>query len=340
MVNRDNSFDLIRHAAALAVLISHHFALSGLEEPGIQGFKSVGSIAVLCFFSISGFLITQSFLNTSSLKSYMTKRVARIFPALIACAFMMVYIAAPLFSNPGGWGVVFSTDALVDLLQISGFGRAKIEGITNDFIFNQSFNGSLWTLKIEFGFYIVLAVILTTLRRAATPLMMTLAFCIASYIAAHSTHPLAPKLLVYSMTGIAFFVGSALYFYRNMLSGSKSKVLLVTLSTLVILVSLQTPLVMIGATLGVSLLTLSIGTLLPDRIIKSRFDISYGMYLYAFPVQQLLINKTTLGFYASMSASVVVVILLATLSWVLIEKPALNHVQMKSRARFHTAIPT
>jgi len=340
VINRDNSFDLIRHLAALAVLVSHHYVLSGLQEPMLNDYNSLGAIAVLVFFAISGLLITQSFLNTPSLYRYMEKRIARIFPALIACAFVMVYILGTAFSKKGGLSFALSLEALTDFLKMSALGRADIGDITSDFIFKDSFNGSLWTLKIEFGFYVTLAVALIVLRKAATPLVMTLVFCILAYFCTKSTHPIAPKLLVYSTVGIAFFVGSTLYFYRNAFSSTKAKLLIGALSAALVLVSLNTPLVMVLASIGVSLLTLSIGTLCKDQIIKSRFDISYGMYLYAFPVQQLMINATDLGFYASMLATAVVVVILATISWLFIEKPALNYVHAKSLVRSDSATAT
>lgn len=334
MVNRDNSFDLIRHLAALTVLFSHHHALSGLPEPMLKGYTSLGAIAVLTFFAISGLLITQSFFNTPSFYNYMIKRTARIFPALIACAFVMVYILGTAFSQKG-FGFTFSLEALLDFLKVSMFGRANIGDITDGFILKDSFNGSLWTLKIEFAFYIALALALMVLRKAAVPLIMTFIFCITTYLCSESTHPLAPKFLAYSTTGIAFFVGSSLFFFREAFSSTKVKIVIAVLSVALILVSLNTPLVMILASIGVSLLALSVGTLFKDRIIKSRFDISYGMYLYAYPIQQLMINKTTLGFYASMLATVVVVIALATLSWLFIEKPALNYAHRKTRTRLN-----
>ncbi|EGH20547.1 acyltransferase 3, partial [Pseudomonas amygdali pv. mori str. 301020] len=102
VINRNNAFDLIRHVAALAVLVSHHYVLSGFQEPMLKGYNSLGAIAVLAFFVISGFLISQSFLNTPSVYRYLEKRIARLFPALIVCAGVMVYIAGLLFSKGRG----------------------------------------------------------------------------------------------------------------------------------------------------------------------------------------------------------------------------------------------
>ncbi len=176
MINRNNSFDLIRHLAALAVLVSHHYVLSGFQEPMLKGYNSLGAIAVLAFFIISGFLISQSFLNTPSVYRYLEKRIARIFPALILCAFLMVYFAGPFFNKERGAEYALSLDALVDFLRISIFGRADISSVTSDFIFKDSFNGSLWTLKVEFGFYVALALALLLMRSVVTPLLIALFF--------------------------------------------------------------------------------------------------------------------------------------------------------------------
>lgn len=62
------------------------------------------------------------------------------------------------------------------------------------------------------------------------------------------------------------------------------------------------------------------GVSLTDRLIYGRFDYSYGVYIYAFPVQQIIINNTALGFYSSMLASAVITLLLGALSWHFVEK--------------------
>ncbi|MBM0139467.1 acyltransferase family protein, partial [Pseudomonas cannabina] len=140
-------------------------------------------------------------------------------------------------------------------------------------------------------------------------------------------------------SGLAYFsrFGSLFQsFHRDLFSRTQIKMLAGVLALVLILTSLGTEWVMVLASVGVSLLVLVVGTLLNDRIIKSRFDISYGMYLYAFPVQQLMINLSGLSFYASMLASVAVVIVLATLSWRWVEKPALNYMHRRTRSRLST----
>ncbi len=326
---RNNSFDLIRHLAALMVLVSHHFALSGLEEPGIAGYNSLGGIAVTAFFSISGLLISQSFFNSRSFADYLGKRVVRIFPALILCAFVMTYLAGAVFAD----GYVTSFGALADFLRISVFGRANIEPITQGFILSESFNGSLWTLKIEFGFYLLLALALGMYRRALMPWVLLTVFAVATYaLGNHVPGALAQKLAVYSAAGIAFFAGAVIAFNQQYLSDHRVLAIALVTAAGLIFFSLGTPLASVLATLGVCLATLSLGLLYVDKTIRRRFDISYGMYLYAFPVQQLIINKTSLTFIPSMLVSALIVIVLATVSWRLVEQPALQFVHRRKHA--------
>ncbi|MFK3725698.1 acyltransferase family protein [Pseudomonas monteilii] len=321
MQSRNNSFDLIRHIAAMAVLVSHHFVLSGQSEPTFFGVNSLGGFAVIAFFAISGYLITQSF-QRSSLLSYGSKRAARIFPALIACAFVMVYLIWSVYSK-SFLATVGSQEALLKFLQISSFGPAKIDEVTRDFIFPDSLNGSLWTLKLEFGCYIFLALALTLVRQPLMPILMLLVICALNVASTWISHPFASKAVIYTSVCMSFFVGSILAFYQKLLDSFKSKATLAGLGfslTFIAVAGFQPSMI---SSIGFSLIVLALGTMHKERIIRGRFDISYGLYLYAFPVQQLMINCTDLGFFPSMVVSACVTTLLATLSWVYIEKPAL-----------------
>ena len=331
---RNNSFDLIRHVAALLVLVSHHFALSGLQEPGITGYNSLGGIAVIAFFSISGLLITHSFLNAKGLADYLGKRVARIFPALIVCAFLMTFVAGALFAE----GYVTSPAVLIDFLRISLFGRASIEPVTDGFIFSESFNGSLWTLKIEFAFYLLVAVALSLHRRATAAGALLALFCVATFVLGNGpATALTQKLAVYGCAGIAFFAGSLLAFYKQLLGDRRRLAIMLLTCIGIASLAIGTPVAGVVVTLSICLATLSVGLLYVDRTIRGRFDLSYGIYLYAFPVQQLVINKTSLTFVPSMLLSALIVIVLAIASWHWVERPALQWAHRRNKARINEA---
>lgn len=91
--------------------------------------------------------------------------------------------------------------------------------------------------------------------------------------------------------------------------------------------------VVVVGSIVICLVVLAVGMNFSDGLIKGRFDISYGLYLYAFPIQQLLINKSGLGFSATMLLSIVLTVLAATLSWLFVEKPILRLAHKKSVSR-------
>lgn len=62
--HRNNCFDIIRLFAAIIVIISHQYSLSGLTEPTFLGMTTLGGLGVIIFFAISGFLITKSWVMT------------------------------------------------------------------------------------------------------------------------------------------------------------------------------------------------------------------------------------------------------------------------------------
>ncbi|ENT7893676.1 acyltransferase family protein [Shigella flexneri] len=81
------------------VLISHHYALSGQLEPYIFGFESAGGIAVIIFFSISGYLISKSAIRSDSFIDFMAKRARRIFPALVPCSVLTYFLFGWMLNN-------------------------------------------------------------------------------------------------------------------------------------------------------------------------------------------------------------------------------------------------
>ncbi|MCF6766089.1 acyltransferase family protein [Thiotrichales bacterium 19S3-7] len=101
--HRQNNFDFLRFSAALLVIITHAIVLTGTGIHPLKLFSSgqlrIADIAVDIFFSISGFLITASFLRASNSTKYLYARMLRIIPALFFMLFIAAFIIGPVISS-------------------------------------------------------------------------------------------------------------------------------------------------------------------------------------------------------------------------------------------------
>src|SRR5262249_43971612 len=141
---------------ALLVLFSHNFPLSGRTEPTVPGWDTFGFVAVAIFFAISGFFMPQSYDSAGNFMAFMAKRCRRIFPGLIVCCFLMVYVIGTIFTETSLFAYLFDRVQFRTFLMFSTFGGRPIPTVFSDFIFKDAINGSLWTLQVEFGWYIVI----------------------------------------------------------------------------------------------------------------------------------------------------------------------------------------
>lgn len=325
-MHKNNCFDVLRHLAALMVIFSHHHAFMQVHEDLFRGFLSWGGVCVAVFFSISGFLVTQSAQRSPDYISFMTKRVKRIFPALIVCSFVMIYLLAP-FYQPNVAAFLFSKDTLENFLKIIMLLPASVSDVFAGYKYAGSINGSLWTLTLEFSCYIVVGFLLFVNKTWKTPAFILAILVAVNIFASAETN----NITWYSMNlgwlvrfGICFALGSLLSMTLEQWNKPRVKWFLSVSSVLVLfLLKGQIEILTLGY-FAITFLTLCIGMSFKDVIVKGRFDISYGLYIYAWPVQQVIANKTDLPFYVSIAASMVCTAVLAYLSWTYVEKPFLR----------------
>ena len=178
---RDNNFNLIRIIAALAVLVTHSFAVaigSGDAEPfrGSLG-MTMGSIAVDVFFITSGFLVTSSLLNRQSTIEFVWARVLRIFPALLAMLLLTVF-ALGVFLTSLPISAYFSLPMTYIYLAKNAtllMGVAyNLPGVFDSNPYKSAVNGSLWTMPHEVRMYAILTIVWIALR--ITPKLRLTAF--------------------------------------------------------------------------------------------------------------------------------------------------------------------
>lgn len=152
-VQKENGFTAIRIFCALIVVYEHFIVLTGINLPILE----LRGIAVNVFFILSGFWVTRSLYTSKSLLEFYKKRVKKIFPAYLtvvfATAILLVFISTltirQYFTDSGFWKY------LVANISTLNFIHPSLPGVFN----GEPVNGSLWTIKVELGFYIILPLI-------------------------------------------------------------------------------------------------------------------------------------------------------------------------------------
>lgn len=320
----NNSFDIARHVAALMVFFAHHYALSGHNEPIFLGLHSYGPLGVFIFFSISGYLVTKSFFRSNDFLSFMEKRVRRIVPGLLVCSFVLIYFVTPFFMTKSLDAYLFSWNTFKSFLNgPMMLGLRPTALIFEDFIYPRAINASLWTIPIEFSCYLILGIGLLISKKWTTPFLILFFSSIAVLILREIETPVKYKFYQIPLSSsfkffVIFFFGALLAITES--SWVKIKYHLSLIFVLLIFVLNGKPEYSVLGHLSIAGITIILCTTLSDKLINGRFDISYGIYIYSFPVQQIIINKSGLSLYSGMFISLVIIILLASLSWILVEK--------------------
>lgn len=334
---RKNNFDLVRLLAALCVAYGHAFILAGQTAPGFAA-NAVSTLGVKVFFAISGYLVATSWLSDPHLGRYFMKRALRIFPALIVVTLLAILVLGPLVTRLSLAEYLRHPFTFSYLHNIRLYISYILPGVFEANIYPNAVNGNLWSLPVEFAMYIVtpLAIMLLASRPRpadAVPsrffLLFAIAYCLAAfYFSALRTPP--PRVVFYATDLSAalqvspyFVVGMAFAICRlDRFLNVQAALLLV-----VLFAAIGPPPPYTEAALIVLLpyvvISFAVSYLPVSRYLKGR-DISYGLFLYSFPVQQLLIWAGVRGGWQLLASSLLVCLPLAYASWMLIEKRALE----------------
>jgi peptidoglycan/LPS O-acetylase OafA/YrhL len=318
-----NNFNLIRLIAAWLVIYSHAWAITGTA--GNDHFaqltmsKSAGAFAVDVFFAVSGFLIAASF-ERHRWRDFLLARTLRIYPALIVCIALTVFVLGPVLTTDAHYWRDMTTWRY--LWANATLWRAEfwLPGVF-DGLPRTAVNGSLWTLPIEGRLYLALlfAGVVGMLRPWRYLTAWTLAIAGACAFALWRS-PL-PEHLAYLVWVTSFFItGSLIWVWRNniplrwYLFAALLIVAALTRGTLVFHAAYF-------ALVAYGTFYLAFALRLP-RIEKN--DLSYGMYLYGWPMQQLALLAGASTIVMNIAAATVMAFACAALSWFAIERPVLR----------------
>ena len=334
---RDNNLALLRIIAAIAVLVSHSFVLS-TGDPDAEPLyiwigMTPGSIAVDVFFVISGFLVTASIFKSNDVLDFIAARCLRIFPALLIMLVITVFIMGPLITN----------DSLMDYFGRKTFGyflrcftlvdgvAYQLPGIFLSNPYKMAVNGSLWSMTLEGRCYIVLIlawIASSVLSNYINRLFLILAIAagFVFYIYLQILHASNAASVPVVMPLLMFSIGVVAWQLRNDIFFTWSSFLLVLAAMLVVPIY-SIKLFYVGFPFALAYIVLFFAYV-PTGVIRKynkMGDYSYGIYLYAFPIQQLLAMKWVgINVEQMIFFSFVVTLFFSVMSWHLVERNALG----------------
>jgi peptidoglycan/LPS O-acetylase OafA/YrhL len=334
---RDNILEL-RLVAALLVIFGHSFVLlPGIPTPFFDPLQwllphTQSHLAgVMMFFVISGFLITMSFDRRPHVLRFIAARLLRIWPALAVCVVVTAYVLGPIVttatlhdyfhvSGPFGTPWLF-TRTNASLLGVFPF----LPGVFPDNPVAHFVNASLWTIPVEASMYFCVLIggvvgayrfpRLTTLAIAAI-----FGWLVVWPMATDTVHAVGTSFFALQLMGF-FGAGAIAYLWRRRVRISSGIMLAIFALALVMRMSSHAwwPLAL---AIGYFVLWFAYVPRVPK--IPHDWDLSYGTYLYAFPVQQALIMLGVRNPLVLFATAVPIVLVLASASWHWIEKPCIR----------------
>jgi len=351
-VGRRNSIGFLRLMLAASVVVSHSRAL-GYEapEPG-AGFShqqtDLGKIAVFGFFVLSGYLISGSALR-SGVGRYLWHRFLRIFPGLWVCLLLLAFVMAPLvFRHQHGdlahfWRRPDSPFHYLEQNWWSGVRQIHIGGLS--LIPDTGiFDGALWSLSYEMLAYLAIAVlsVTTVLKRSPRFMLFVLAagwlYMLHYEIDTHTwrephpngmgiTIPLLGTMLTAQLLylGFMFVLGVVAQLYKTKISTHGA---LAAGALVVLVASLKFGGFAVFGMPAFGYLVLWLAVRLPAWFHKvgRKHDYSYGLYIYGWPIQVLLVMAGVehWGVVAYALVSIAASLAVAVVSWHLVERPAMR----------------
>lgn len=324
--------NLVRLVLATMVLCSHAFPAFGLDEPLLLG-RSAGGWAVMGFFAVSGFLIAQS-RERLPWTVFLSRRLARLLPAYWTCLLVTavaatLLLSAPVLGQDGSLAYVVRNAALVQA-------QPHIAETLSTVPYPHVWNASAWTLPHEFLCYLLLGGVWSMLapsgRSTGTAAVGLWLSTILLQVSLPHTGVDSAVVKQFSLLAPLFFGGAVVSAVG--LDRMCRRIHLPWLAVATAIVVVIEPRFGPGlAAPMVALALLTIGRWSGPAAVR-RHDVSYGVYLYAFPVSQLLVHawSGTGGFLLYVVVVAVLTASLAVASWLIVERPVQRWVKGRTSA--------
>jgi peptidoglycan/LPS O-acetylase OafA/YrhL len=330
-IGRTSGFDYLRVVLAVSVLVWHSYPLTkGAEAAAIVMSSPLGALIRLVlpmFFALSGFLVAGS-LARNPLRTFLCYRGLRIVPALAMEVLLSAVILGPMLTTETAHGYFLDARFSHYFLNIIGLVHYELPGVFTQNPFPDIVNGSLWTVPVELECYVAL-VVLSVVGISDRPklLFAAIIFGIAAFLAFSALRDtpylridsaLPGRLLVLCfLTGVLLYGLKASIPYSVWAFGGAVVLAIIALSAVRLYVLAPFP---------AAYITVWLGLRNPRRLpILFNGDYSYGLYLYAFPIQQTWVWLLPwIGYWQLTLLSLVVVSIFAGCSWHVVERRALD----------------
>ncbi|WP_234966896.1 acyltransferase family protein [Olsenella urininfantis] len=293
MQGRNNNLNLIRFVAALSVIWSHSYSLTSgpngdvsLLDRMTSGRLSIGGLAVGVFFLYGGMLIAKSCESHLKPMGFFAARIRRIFPQLVFTVLLSTFVFGPLLSSNDAATYFHDSRTYRYLLNALLVPVHGLPGVFEANPYPAVVNGALWTLPVEFACYVLCYVTfrLTSFKRGrATALICTLIVAGLAFLHASGLMALSVVRAV-----LEFLIGMLFWTWRDRVIVSRTLGIAAIGSTC-ILCALGLDLPAMLLTVPYALVWLGWGTKRKFQNFAYGADLSYGTYLWGFPVQQALV---------------------------------------------------
>lgn len=326
-----NNFSPLRLLAALFVFISHSFYVRNIGERELldvltNGRYSFSSMGMIIFFSMSGFLVCKSLLTTNSIAQYAVNRFLRIWPAFAVCTVLMILLPGLIFTTLPPLTFLTHHQTLFFLFKnLSLTGTSLwLPGVFN----NEGINASIWSIPVEVRLYVVLLLLFVINKKwLKLAVLIAITVLLATQLLVPSntiTHTLGRTTYQTITLGTFFLIGAAFYLYRDKIPFKLSIWFVLFIPWLICYIWVR-PLAITVDYFFFSYSFLGIVFFAPV-IPFGKIDISYGFYLYAFPIQKALqvVAGAQLNFIGYLFGCALCITIAALFSWFLVEKKALQ----------------